>query len=145
MSICLILFSLSSKNKVRRFKFHLPDYYVALVRALLTLEGIALAADCHLKKLGVGLARLHLFAECLDMCFFFTACQLVFFRNCIANSYDTQKLVMIRARAAFYSAGVDTLWVSKMRGPSTQEALTTYKHHPFTKLTSFGFHTAENM
>lgn len=32
---------------VRRFKFHLPDYYVALVRALLTLEGIALAADCN--------------------------------------------------------------------------------------------------
>ena len=32
--------------QVRRFKFNLPDYYVALVRALLTLEGIALAADC---------------------------------------------------------------------------------------------------
>mmetsp|Transcript_675 Transcript_675/g.1130 ORF Transcript_675/g.1130 Transcript_675/m.1130 type:complete len:530 (+) Transcript_675:47-1636(+) len=32
---------------VRRFKFALPDYYVALVRALVTLEGIALAADCN--------------------------------------------------------------------------------------------------
>jgi len=31
---------------VRRFEFGLPDYYVALVRALVTLEGIALAADC---------------------------------------------------------------------------------------------------
>ncbi|CAE8602665.1 unnamed protein product [Polarella glacialis] len=31
---------------VRTFKFDLPDYYVALVRALLTLEGIALSADC---------------------------------------------------------------------------------------------------
>lgn len=30
---------------VRTFKFDLPDYYVALVRALVTLEGIALAAD----------------------------------------------------------------------------------------------------
>ena len=57
LSIRLILFSPISSNKnlqVRRFKFHLPDYYVALVRALLTLEGIALAADCHLmKKLGL--------------------------------------------------------------------------------------------
>lgn len=32
---------------VRKFKFSLPDYYVALVRALVTLEGIALAADCE--------------------------------------------------------------------------------------------------
>ncbi|CAE6943011.1 ABC1K3 [Symbiodinium sp. KB8] len=32
---------------VRRFEFALPDYYVALVRALLTLEGMALAADCN--------------------------------------------------------------------------------------------------
>jgi len=31
---------------VRRFDFNLPDYYVALVRALLTLEGMALKADC---------------------------------------------------------------------------------------------------
>eukprot|EP00928_Gymnodinium_smaydae_P013213 TRINITY_DN14832_c0_g1_i1.p1 TRINITY_DN14832_c0_g1~~TRINITY_DN14832_c0_g1_i1.p1 ORF type:complete len:528 (+),score=114.85 TRINITY_DN14832_c0_g1_i1:145-1728(+) len=31
---------------VRRFEFSLPDYYVALARALVTLEGIALAADC---------------------------------------------------------------------------------------------------
>lgn len=31
---------------VKTFKFDLPDYYVALVRALVTLEGIALAADC---------------------------------------------------------------------------------------------------
>lgn len=31
---------------VRKFKFDLPDYYVALARALLTLEGIALSADC---------------------------------------------------------------------------------------------------
>eukprot|EP00913_Durusdinium_trenchii_P006775 g6368.t2 len=34
-------------TEVRRFEFSLPDYYVALVRALLTLEGIALAADCN--------------------------------------------------------------------------------------------------
>ena len=59
MSICLYVLSCflqfhHQRNlQVRRFKFHLPDYYVALVRALLTLEGIALAADCHLmKKLG---------------------------------------------------------------------------------------------
>lgn len=32
---------------VRRFEFGLPDYYVALSRALVTLEGIALAADCE--------------------------------------------------------------------------------------------------
>lgn len=32
---------------VRKFKFGLPDYYVALGRALVTLEGIALAADCN--------------------------------------------------------------------------------------------------
>lgn len=32
---------------VRRFKFGLPDYYVALARALVTLEGLALAADCE--------------------------------------------------------------------------------------------------
>lgn len=32
---------------VRRFEFNLPDYYVALVRCLLTLEGIALSADCE--------------------------------------------------------------------------------------------------
>jgi len=30
-----------------KFEFNLPDYYLALVRALLTLEGIALAADCE--------------------------------------------------------------------------------------------------
>ena len=40
--------SRDSSPQVRRFKFNLPDYYVALVRALLTLEGIALAADCAL-------------------------------------------------------------------------------------------------
>eukprot|EP00927_Polykrikos_kofoidii_P041316 TRINITY_DN35228_c0_g1_i1.p1 TRINITY_DN35228_c0_g1~~TRINITY_DN35228_c0_g1_i1.p1 ORF type:complete len:555 (+),score=74.61 TRINITY_DN35228_c0_g1_i1:92-1756(+) len=32
---------------VRRFDFDLPDYYVALARALITLEGIALAANCE--------------------------------------------------------------------------------------------------
>lgn len=32
---------------VRRFQFGLPDYYVALARALVTLEGIALAANCE--------------------------------------------------------------------------------------------------
>jgi len=32
---------------VTKFDFNLPDYYLALVRALLTLEGIALAADCE--------------------------------------------------------------------------------------------------
>merc|ERR1740121_2219410 len=31
---------------LRKFNFGLPDYYVALIRAFLTLEGIALAADC---------------------------------------------------------------------------------------------------
>lgn len=30
---------------VRKFEFDLPDYYLALVRALLTLEGMAVAAD----------------------------------------------------------------------------------------------------
>jgi len=30
---------------VRRFEYNLPDYYVALLRALLTLEGLALCAD----------------------------------------------------------------------------------------------------
>jgi predicted unusual protein kinase regulating ubiquinone biosynthesis (AarF/ABC1/UbiB family) len=34
------------KTLVRDFDFDLPDYYLALVRALLTLEGIALSADC---------------------------------------------------------------------------------------------------
>lgn len=32
---------------VRRFDFDLPDYYVALARALITLEGIAISADCE--------------------------------------------------------------------------------------------------
>jgi len=31
---------------VRSFEFDLPRYYLALVRAMLTLEGTALAADC---------------------------------------------------------------------------------------------------
>jgi predicted unusual protein kinase regulating ubiquinone biosynthesis (AarF/ABC1/UbiB family) len=34
------------KILVRDFDFDLPDYYLALVRALLTMEGIALTADC---------------------------------------------------------------------------------------------------
>merc|ERR550525_358366 len=32
---------------VQKFQFDLPDYYLALVRAVLTLEGIALTADCQ--------------------------------------------------------------------------------------------------
>lgn len=34
------------RTLARNFEFSLPDYYLALVRALLTLEGLALAADC---------------------------------------------------------------------------------------------------
>jgi len=34
------------RTLVREFEFNLPDYYIALVRALLTIEGIALSADC---------------------------------------------------------------------------------------------------
>merc|ERR1712139_736071 len=30
---------------VREFEFDLPDYYLALARAMITLEGIAIAAD----------------------------------------------------------------------------------------------------
>eukprot|EP00450_Noctiluca_scintillans_P025590 CAMPEP_0194525586 /NCGR_PEP_ID=MMETSP0253-20130528/61109_1 /TAXON_ID=2966 /ORGANISM="Noctiluca scintillans" /LENGTH=539 /DNA_ID=CAMNT_0039370335 /DNA_START=55 /DNA_END=1671 /DNA_ORIENTATION=+ len=35
------------KTLVRRLEFGLPDYYVCLARALLTLEGIALSANCE--------------------------------------------------------------------------------------------------
>lgn len=128
LSIRLILFSPISSNKnlqVRRFKFHLPDYYVALVRALLTLEGIALAADCHLmKKLK---SALHDFTQMSvwgstnvfiisynvqkalhDMCFLYSM-PISFFEsiwNHRANSCGPQKLVMIWARAVFYSVFV---------------------------------------
>jgi predicted unusual protein kinase regulating ubiquinone biosynthesis (AarF/ABC1/UbiB family) len=32
-------------HMVRKFEFDLPDYYLALARAMITLEGIAIAAD----------------------------------------------------------------------------------------------------
>ena len=146
LSIRLILFSPISSNKnlqVRRFKFHLPDYYVALVRALLTLEGIALAADwgvtwrkfcrpCRTLPSWVAGGSTMFFQNmhrrpCMT-CVFFTACQLysLFFWNHSANSYGPQKLVMIWARAVFYSVlGVGRLYwryillvvlVSKMQG-----------------------------